>query len=144
MRSPKVMVIDDDPFDQALIRSAFRRVGSDADVDLVPEIAIAIRLLQTRRAPDLLIVDLNLGFETGIELIEWVRQEEALRCLPAIVMSGSDDPADITAAYRVGANAYVTKPQSAEDLYALVAALDAFWLQAARLPPAQVAPVLTG
>lgn len=131
---PRVFIIDDEPVDQALVRSAFQRVGSDALVDVIPDIAVAIGFLEEQAAPALLIVDLRLGVESGLELVEWVRGNQALRALPMIVISGSDDPKDIAAAYRAGANAYVVKPPDLESTDRLIRAIDQFWLQAAALP----------
>lgn len=130
----RVLVIDDDPFDQALIRTAFQRVGAGADLELVPDVGVAIGFITERRMPSLLIVDLKLGYESGLELIQWVRTRPDIAWLPVIVLSGSDDPADVRAAYAAGANAYLRKPDDLDGLEALVRRLDEFWLDAAELP----------
>ena len=134
-----VMVVDGDQFDQALVRSAFRSVGSSAEVELVPEVAIAIRLLQTCPPPDLLVVDLVLGLESGLELIHWIRREAELSHLPVVVLSRSGSPYDIASAYDAGANAYLRKPQVG-DFDEVVRAIDAFWLTAAVLPRPTLVP----
>lgn len=130
----RVLVIDDDPFDQALIRTAFQRVGSDAEVQLVPDVGVAIGSIMERRLPRLLIVDLKLGYESGLELVQWVRSRPDFSWLPMVVLSGSDDPADVRDAYAAGANAYLRKPDDLEGLEVLVRQLDSFWLGAAELP----------
>ncbi|MEO0493988.1 MAG: response regulator [Actinomycetota bacterium] len=129
----QVMVIDDDPFDQALIRSAFQRVGSAAHVHTVPDVGVAIGLLESREPPSLLIVDFKLGAESGLELIEWVRHQDQLATLPAIVLSGSDDPIDARAAHLAGANAYVVKPPDLEGLETVVRSINTFWFQTCAL-----------
>ena len=130
----RVLVIDDDPFDQALIRTAFQRAGSEVDVQLVPDVGVAIGSIMERRLPSLLLVDLKLGYESGIELIQWVRSRPDFSWLPMVVLSGSDDPADIREAYAAGANAYLRKPDDLEGLEVLVRQLDNFFLKAAELP----------
>lgn len=134
----QILVIDDDPFDQALIRSAFQRVGSNAHVTTMPDVSVAIGLLESGTTPALLIVDLKLGYETGLELIGWVRRHDTLGATPMVVMSGSDDPVDVRSAYEAGANAYVVKPGDLEGLEQLVRALDLFWFGACALPGAPV------
>lgn len=129
----RVLVVDDDPYDQALIRSAFSRVGSDAQIDVVPEASVAIGQLSDGYRPTMAIVDLKLGAESGLEVIRWVREESAIPWLPMVVMSGSDDRTDVRSAYEAGANAYLVKPGSLEEIDDLVRRIDAFWLGACAL-----------
>lgn len=133
MSAPHILFIDDDPFDQALVRSAFQRIGSTAVVDVVPDVGVAIGHLESRRLPSIVVVDLKLQFESGLELIEWVRAQKRLSFLPIIVLSGSDAQDDVRAAYEAGANAYLIKGQTLEEIELLARRIDAFWLNAASL-----------
>lgn len=130
----RVFIVDDQAVDQALLRQGFHRVGCEASIDVVPEAAVAIGMLETGPAPALLIVDLRLGLESGLELVEWVRRHGQLASLPIIMMSGSDDPAAVSSAYAAGANAFVVKPNGVDELDRLCRAIDDFWLRAAALP----------
>ena len=126
----RVLLVDDDPFDQALIRSAFTRIGSDAQVDVVSDIAHAMDHLENPDLPMLTIVDLKLRGESGLDLVRTVRTDARRRLMPMVVLSGSDDPVDVRACYDAGANAYLVKPQTLEGFDDLVDRLDAFWLGA--------------
>lgn len=125
-----MLLVDDDPFDQALIRSAFARIGSDAQIETVPDISAAMGWLDGSGLPSLAIIDLKLRGESGLDLVAAVRADRRRRLMPMVVLSGSDDPTDVRASYDAGANAYLVKPQTLEGFDDLVDRLDAFWLGA--------------
>jgi CheY-like chemotaxis protein len=60
--------------------------------------------------PDLLLTDLKMPRLSGLEVLEWMRENEHLAVIPTIVLSSSADPGDIRRAYELGATAYLVKP----------------------------------
>ena len=84
--------------------------------------------------PGLVLLDLNLPYWSGFEVLEWIRQQPQLRRLPVVVFTSSSRPDDIARAYDAGANAYVVKPNALADLPSLALALRDFWLIHNRLP----------
>jgi DNA-binding NarL/FixJ family response regulator len=58
-----------------------------------------------------------------------------VRTLPVVVLTTSSDEADIEVSYRLGANAYITKPSGLDEWTQAVATIREFWLSLARLPP---------
>ena len=78
--------------------------------------------------PGLVLLDLNLPYWSGFEVLEWIRHQPPLRRLPVVVFTSSSRPDDIARAYDAGANAYLVKPNPLEDLRAKVLALRDFWL----------------
>ncbi|WP_342216968.1 response regulator transcription factor [Nocardia neocaledoniensis] len=77
----------------------------------------ALDQINTRGAPDVLIVDLVLGGMDGSTLIGAVRREHDL---PIIVVSGHNDTHDIAAALEAGADDFVTKPLEIHELAARI------------------------
>jgi CheY-like chemotaxis protein len=90
--------------------------------------------------PGLVLLDLNLPYWSGFEILEWIRQQPQLRRLPVLVFSSSSRPDDIARAYDIGANAYLVKPNALADLATLAMALRDFWLIQNRLPVTLGAP----
>jgi CheY-like chemotaxis protein len=86
--------------------------------------------------PGLVLLDLNLPYWSGFEVLEWLRQQPQLRRLPVVVFTSSSRPDDIARAYDAGANGYVVKPNALADLTSLVRALREFWLVHNQLPKA--------
>ena len=61
---------------------------------------------------------------SGFDVLDFVRGQPGLKQLPIVIFSSSDDPKDIRRAYDAGANSYLCKPHSNEDLSALLRALE--------------------
>ena len=68
------------------------------------------------RAYQLLVVDVNMPRLDGYSLIETIRQRGPNQATPVVMVSAEDRECDADRAYRAGANIYLTKPVSAEQL----------------------------
>lgn len=66
--------------------------------------------------PSVVMSDLKMPRCSGLELVQWVRQQPNFKTLPLIILSASDQPADVGMAYKDGANWYLAKPSTFEDL----------------------------
>ena len=88
----------------------------------------------TAPCADLVLLDLNLPRVSGYEVLAQAKADPALRQVPIIVLSGSEHPSDIERCYGLGANAYLIKPGTPEQLTRLVQTLDAFWFGLGRTP----------
>lgn len=83
--------------------------------------------------PCLLLLDLKLPYVMGLDVLKWVRQQPG-PILPVVVLTASAEDADIVAAYRLGANAFLTKPSESRNLENMVRAIQDFWLTYNTLP----------
>lgn len=128
-----VLLVDDEAADQQLIRSAFARIGSDAVVGVAEDIESAKAALRGPQMPVITIVDLRLSGESGLDLVTWMRGRPETRTVPVVMLSGSADHTDIRSCYDAGANAYLTKPSTLDEVDDLVRRIDAFWLGAVAL-----------
>jgi two-component system response regulator len=82
----------------------------------------------------LVLLDLHMPEMGGIETLNAMRADRALRALPVIVFSSSERPHHVDQAYASGANAYLVKAGDFGELVRHLRGMTAFWLQAARLP----------
>ncbi len=130
MKSPRVLVVDDEPQIvrglSATLRAAGYEVGSSATAG---EALSAIAL----RPPDAVILDLVLPDGSGVDVCRSLREWTEI---PVIVVSALDTEADKIAALDAGADDYVTKPYGVGELLARLRAA----LRRATTPPG-VAPV---
>jgi CheY-like chemotaxis protein len=78
--------------------------------------------------PGLVLLDLNLPYWSGFEVLEWLRRQPRLRRLPVVIFTSSNRPDDIARAYDMGANGYLVKPNALGDLRNLVLAIRDYWL----------------
>ena len=127
-----VLYAEDEENDAFLMRRAFAKARVPMPLQIVVDGAAAIRYLSgtgefADRAkyplPCLLLLDLNLPRQSGIEVLEWVRTQRSLRTIPIVILTSSSQDRDIRSAYALGANGYLVKPPSSEKLIELVAGL---------------------
>ena len=135
---PSVVVVDDDPLEGDLFVRALRKCGCENAVKVFTNAAEAKRYLGgegefSDRAqfpvPSLVILDHRMPGDSGWDVLEWMRQERALRTVPAIVFSGSGAPADEAKANELGA-VYQVKPQNSEEYEGVIRRMAEFWLRA--------------
>jgi CheY-like chemotaxis protein len=136
-RERYVLLAEDDENDVAFARRAFAQVEISAPLHVVEDGQEAIEFLSAtgkhsdrdpRSLPSLLMLDLKMPRKTGMDVLNWIRQQERLRTLPIIIFSSSVQPAEIDEAYRVGANAFVVKPAGAPERTELARMIKGFWL----------------
>ncbi len=83
--------------------------------------------------PCLVLLDLKLPHVMGLDVLKWIRQQPG-PALVVIILTASAEAGDIAAAYRLGANAFLTKPSESGKLEDMVKALKDFWLTCNTLP----------
>ncbi len=139
----RVLHIDDDPNDAALLTAAARKAAVGFLVENVENGEGAIAYLsgvgkyadrQRFPLPELILLDLKMPRADGLEILQWIRSSGACRATQVLVLSGSELREDIRQAYATGANSYFVKPIGFEALVDLVRKIKAFWLKAS--PPA--------
>jgi CheY-like chemotaxis protein len=89
---------------------------------------------QNAPTPDLILLDLNLPKKSGIEVLTAVKQTQILRRTPTIILTSSQAETDVNSAYDQGANAYMRKPRSLDDIFDLTRVLGEHWMRATVLP----------
>jgi two-component system response regulator len=82
--------------------------------------------------PCLILLDLKLPYVMGLDVLKWIRQQPRVSLVVMLTASGND--ADIAAAYRLGANAFMTKPSESGKFEDMVKALKDFWLTHNTMP----------
>jgi CheY-like chemotaxis protein len=132
-----ILVVDDDPNDQILIKRAFRGAKVANMILTASDGDEAVRYLSGEGAfddrtkfplPSLVLLDLKLPRRTGLEVLEWIRQQAGLKRMVVVILTSSKASLDINRAYDLGANSYLVKPVSFESLVALIKSLDMYWL----------------
>jgi CheY-like chemotaxis protein len=78
--------------------------------------------------PFMVFLDLKLPFINGFEILEWIRQQPALRQIVVIILTSSAESKDYERAYALGARTYLVKPPSSEMLRDAMTSLESLWL----------------
>jgi DNA-binding response OmpR family regulator len=120
-RAPRVLVVEDEQDIAGLIKHALERSG-DGVVEIVNSGDAALRAV-TERAPDLVILDLNLPVLSGTEVCRILRGRSSTAHVPIIMLTARTSESDRVTGLDLGADDYVTKPFSLRELAARVRAV---------------------
>lgn len=133
-----ILVAEDDDNDYFLLDRAIKKAGISNPVHRVTDGQEVVNYLcgtspySDRMAypfPHLLLLDLKLPIKHGFDVLKWIRAREATKALLIIIHSSSKQGDDIHKSYELGANGYVPKATSTDDLIEAVAAVKAYWLK---------------
>ena len=115
MSKVSVLVVDDAPFIRDLVKKCLRNYFPG----MVTEDAVNGRkaqTLMTREVFDLVLCDWEMPEMSGLELLTWCRQQDALKTLPFIMVTSRGDKENVIQAIQAGVSDYVGKPFTNEQL----------------------------
>lgn len=142
MTNQAILLVEDNPDDEALTLRALRKVNILNQVTVAHDGAEALDLLFGGASdgngairPSLILLDLNLPKVDGLELLHRIRADERTRITPVVVLTSSKEQEDVLAGYRGGANGYVRKPVNFADFAEAVSTIGMFWLLLNEAPP---------
>lgn len=133
-----ILLVEDNPDDVELIAYAFEKLAianplvtmgdGDAAVDYLGGTGAYEDRLR-HPLPSLILLDLKLPRRSGLEVLRFLRGQDATRHTPVVVLTSSSHREDIRGAYDGGANSYLVKPVSHDSLIVMVRALELYWIK---------------
>lgn len=137
-----VLLVEDNPQDEALTLRALRKANVRANIDVVRDGQQAIDyLLRTGEfsgrpegLPAVVLLDLNLPKLSGLDVLRRVRAEPDTRLLPVVIFTSSDEDNDRLRSYGSGANSFVSKPLEFSEFMNSAGHLGTYWLST-NVPP---------
>ena len=142
-RPAVLLCAEDDEDDREMIRDAFDALDVGHELTFVADGAELLDVLRPPRClpatsnrvrPALILLDLNMPRVDGREALREIKADPELRHIPVIVMTTSQAEADITASYGLGANSYIVKPVTFDELISVMRGLERYWLHLVQLP----------
>jgi CheY-like chemotaxis protein len=79
--------------------------------------------------PAVVFLDLKLPFISGHDVLAWIRRQKEFESLVVIVLTSSNEASDLSRCYSLGANSYLVKPPTPEQLDDLAKAFKWYWLE---------------
>jgi two-component system response regulator len=140
-RKATVLIAEDSKFDQMILKRAFATANIAAELRFVNDGEALVAYLQSSiedkqesPAPAIVLLDLHMPRLNGREALRQIRQDDRLKHVPIIMLTNSDNEKHVQELYRIGANSYVVKPNSFDDIVATVRQLEEYWFGIAKLP----------
>ena len=144
MASNSILLVEDNPDDEALTLRAFRKNNVTNDVVVARDGAQALEYLfgtgpyasrDVSVAPQVVILDLKLPKIDGLEVLRRMRASPQTKLLPVVILTSSNEERDRLEGYGLGANSYVRKPVNFSEFLDAVRQLGLYWLLLNERPP---------
>ena len=111
----RILIVEDSATMRNLITSTLEENGMQVKVDEAENGFEALRLLPRNRY-DLIVTDINMPDINGLELVSFVKGNQAYRSIPLIIISTESSDRDRQKGLSLGADAYLVKPFDPDDL----------------------------
>lgn len=141
MNPIEILLIEDNPGDVRLTIEGLKEAKVYNNLHVARDGIEALSFLRREGPhsdaprPDLILLDLNLPRKDGREVLAEIKRDEALKRIPVIVLTTSQDEEDIFKTYDLHANCYITKPLDFEQFMHVVQSVEDFWLSVVTFPP---------
>jgi CheY-like chemotaxis protein len=142
--APSILIVDDSSDDLILLKRAFKKAGVGNPIDWVKSGREAIEYLKlategrpAHRLPSVILLDLQMPDGDGFEVLQWIRNKFPNGGLLIVVLTRVEELRAVNRAYALGANSFLTKPGSVEELNELIRIFSGYWLLTNRPPGKQ-------
>jgi len=130
-----IIVADDDEDDRLLITEAIRENGFAGEIHSFEDGEGLMTHLNNWCSPEtVILLDLNMPKMDGRQVLREIKSNPQLSFIPVVVLSTSSNMEDIEVSYGFGANSYIIKPATYDELKKRMNALVNYWFQTAILP----------
>jgi two-component system, chemotaxis family, response regulator Rcp1 len=142
----EVLLVEDSPGDVRLTREALKDTKMHISLNVVSDGTEAMTYLRREKTyaeaprPDLILLDLNLPRKDGRDVLKEIKESDALKSIPVVILTTSASPVDVERSYELHANCYITKPVDLQGFIKVVQSIDNFWFSVVKLPSGSGAP----
>lgn len=133
---PYILIGEDDPDDRFLLQSAFEEGQGRCNlrfvnngVELLDFLKEEAQKESTAIYPSFILLDLNMPRKDGREVLAELKTTPHFEAIPVIIFSTTNNEREMKRCYELGANSYITKPNSFEVLQKTLFALCDYWIQ---------------
>ena len=136
-----ILLVEDNLGDIRLTKEAFKESRLEAKLLVVHDGEEAIAFLRKKSKykkvprPDLILLDLNLPKKDGRQVLKEIKTDSVLKRIPVVILTTSKAVEDVSRAYDLHTNCYITKPVGLEEFINVVKCVEKFWLNLVSLPP---------
>jgi CheY-like chemotaxis protein len=116
---PIILHVEDEWDDQFMLQRTLKKEAVDLDLRVANHGDEAVEYLSGKGKfadrgayplPALILMDIKMPRRSGLEVLQWLRNDSGCKGIPVIMVSSSPLQADMNRAYELGVNAYLIKP----------------------------------
>lgn len=127
-----IVIVDDDADDREIIRDAFANGSEEQEYVFIENGDKLLDYLEEQNesaSPSLIMLDLNMPGKDGRETLKEIKTNGKYQHIPTIVFTTSSSHRDKQTVYDMGANCFITKPDTFNKLIELTTCISKLWLQ---------------
>lgn len=128
----QILIVDDDADDREIIRDAFVSTVEEQEYVFIEngdKLLDFLEQLADGDAPSLILLDLNMPGKDGRETLKEIKSNRRFHHIPTIVFTTSSSQRDRQMVYDLGANCFLTKPDTFNKLIEMTSSISRLWLQ---------------
>jgi CheY-like chemotaxis protein len=123
-----IIIADDDEDDQSMLREIISDYSSLINTISLPDGKRLMEYLSSQQLPDLLLLDLNMPYKTGIQCLAEMRSDKKLKSTPVVILTTSKNKSDMDLCFALGAQLFYSKPCDIDSFRDLIhSVLDIDW-----------------
>ena len=127
-----ILIVDDDLDDREIIRDAFMSNHKNhREYVFIENGDLLLQYLEeadNEKSPALIMLDLNMPGKDGREALKEIKASERFRHIPTVVFTTSSSQKDMQVSYDLGANCFITKPDTFNKLVEITNSIVQLWL----------------
>ena len=132
MKKHNILIVDDDADDREIIKDAFTNASDVHDYIFLENGDKLLDYLEHNAGnglPSLILMDLNMPGKDGRDILKEIKADQRFLSIPVIVFTTSSSDKDKTTSYHLGANCFLTKPDTFQKLVVIAKSISSLWLQ---------------
>jgi CheY-like chemotaxis protein len=131
--SHRILLVDDNNLDIDLFERAIRKATSNVKLDTARGGEQALAYLKQWESgvplPIVILLDLKMPKVDGLEVLRAIKTHPRFKIIPVVMLTSSNETADIEQAYNLGANSYIMKSVDYDEFARAVALIYHYWCQ---------------
>lgn len=126
---PSVVVVEDDASARGLIVQYLTKLRLSNPIRIAEDGERAVELLAAEPVvPALVLLDVEMPGRSGLDVLEWIRNDRRLAGVPVVMLTGSSELAHVDRAYDLGISSYLVKPVGYAAIQDVLTRLGAPWM----------------
>ncbi|MFI5452568.1 response regulator [Pedobacter sp. UC225_61] len=133
----EILFVEDSADDAVLTIRALKKSGFTHKLHHVTDGALALDFIYCRGVyadrdkkdyPKLILLDVKMPKVSGIQVLEALKSDPALRSIPVVMLTSSNEGPDIEKCFALGANSYIVKPVDSDNFYQAIKEIGLYWM----------------
>lgn len=131
-----ILLIEDDEVDMMTVRRALKELGSTNPLDHASDGEHGLAFLRepANARPGLILLDLNMPRMNGIEFLIEMRKDAALKSIPVVVLTTSQEEVDRVGSFGQSVSGYMVKPVDYPQFVEIMRTIKDYWTKSESSP----------